>query len=173
MKYLGLRNYTLLEQGIKVCGNCGPEAVAYNVEQFYVDEYDTIVRFMAWVHETGLSFGSGNYEQRFREFRGADPVGAPGGCQAQQAFDAQVAKQGNALEWTNSLISELRELAEVCPSVTSTDCYRTALDLLQASVDASQLQRSGYSSKEFVGCFFEGTATTKCGHCYDCREHYR
>jgi hypothetical protein len=39
--------------------------------------------------------------------------------------------------------------------------------------DASQLQRSGYSSKDYVGCFFEGTATTKCGHCYDCREHYR
>jgi len=97
----------------------------------------------------------------------------PGGCQAQQELDAQAAKQGDALVWHNSLLAELRELAEVCPSVTTTDCYRNALDLLQASVDASQLQRSGYSSKDYVGCFFEGTATTKCGHCYDCREHYR
>lgn len=97
----------------------------------------------------------------------------PGGCQAQQELDAQAAKQGDALVWRNSLLAELRELAEVCPSVTSTDCYRNAMDLLGVPVDTRWPQRSGYSSKEFVGCFFEGTATTKCGHCYDCREHYR
>lgn len=94
-------------------------------------------------------------------------------CQAQQGADSHTAKQSDALVWRNSLLAELRELAEVCPSVTTTDCYRNAMDLLGVSVDTRWPQRSGYSSKEFVGCFFEGTATTKCGHCYDCREHYR
>jgi len=36
----------------------------------YVSEHETVAAFMAWVHadEANRAFGSGNYEQRFREF---------------------------------------------------------------------------------------------------------
>jgi len=70
MDKLGDRNYTLLEEGIKVCGNYGPAALEYNVERLYVSEHETVAAFMAWVHadEANRAFGSGNYEQRFREF---------------------------------------------------------------------------------------------------------
>jgi len=54
---------------------------------------------------------------------------------ASQTFALQVDRQGGAFEWTTMLTAKLLELAEVCPSVKSTDCYRGALELLGYSLD--------------------------------------
>lgn len=34
-------------------------------------------------------------------------------------------------------------------------------------------RKDGGKIREEKGCFWEGTAEKLCGHCYECREHYR
>ena len=76
MNKQGKRNYALLEIGIKQSGSYEPkEAMGPCLEQFYMSEWFQIERFMRWVHENGKTFGSGNYEEVFREFRIADKNG--------------------------------------------------------------------------------------------------
>jgi hypothetical protein len=69
MYELGERNYAILENAIKITGNYS-EAYYRAEEQLYIDEADTIFKFLNWCQEDTehRSFGWGNYELRFKEF---------------------------------------------------------------------------------------------------------
>lgn len=69
MERLGERNYALLSQGIKITGSY-KEGYFFAEEQLYMDEAETIYNFLCWVEEDkdNRCFGSGNYEQRFKEY---------------------------------------------------------------------------------------------------------
>lgn len=71
MKKLGARNYLLISQAVKMFGTFNPDQIfSYFEESLYVDEFEKIYEFLKWVHqdEKNRSFGSGNYEKRFKEF---------------------------------------------------------------------------------------------------------
>ena len=70
MKQLGDRNYALIEVGAKTTGDY-EEAYYYIEESLYVDEAPEINAFLLWCKSTGKTFGHGNYEERFAEFKAA------------------------------------------------------------------------------------------------------
>ena len=70
MKKLGQRNYLLISEAVKCCGTFDPnEILPMFEERLYVDQYNEVVDFLTWVHESGKTFGSGNYEQVFAEYK--------------------------------------------------------------------------------------------------------
>jgi hypothetical protein len=70
MKTLGRRNYELIRFGVSIEGTYNPDKVFYAFEeQLYVRDVDTIYNFLKWVHQNGKTFGSGNYEQVFQEYK--------------------------------------------------------------------------------------------------------
>jgi len=73
MEKLGERNYTLLSQALKTTGTCNPDECLFVVEeQLYVNEIEAIEQFLRWCHENDKPFGSGNYEERFQEFKSSN-----------------------------------------------------------------------------------------------------
>ena len=70
MTQLGDRNYVLILNGIKTAGTYNPDEIFfYFEEQLYVNEVHEIYEFLKWVHETGRTFGHGNYEEVFSLFK--------------------------------------------------------------------------------------------------------
>lgn len=70
MKKLGARNYSLISRGVKAMGNYNPDEIFFMFEEeLYTNEYKEIEAFLKWCHTNGKMFGSGNYEQVFREFK--------------------------------------------------------------------------------------------------------
>ena len=70
MQRLGDRNYSLLSMAVKSTGTFNPKDVLpYVGEELYVDEIDEIEKFLQWMTDNGKTFGSGNYEEVFAEFR--------------------------------------------------------------------------------------------------------
>ena len=73
MEKLGERNYTLLSEALKTTGTCNPDECLYVVEEsLYVDEIEEITKFLHWCHVNDKPFGHGNYEERFKEFKGSN-----------------------------------------------------------------------------------------------------
>jgi hypothetical protein len=69
MKKLGERNFKLISSGVKCLGSYDPDEIfSFFEERLYIDEADTIYNFLKWVHDNNLTFGSANYEIRFKEF---------------------------------------------------------------------------------------------------------
>lgn len=70
MKKLGERNYLLLKLSLKSSGSYAPEDFRYE-EELYIDEAEHVLGFLAWVNENPQErcFGSGNYEERYAEFK--------------------------------------------------------------------------------------------------------
>ena len=80
MKKLGVRNFTIIVEAIKITGSYDPnEIFFYFEEQLYIDESETIWDFLQWIVDGDTitrygrefperSFGHGNYEDRFKEF---------------------------------------------------------------------------------------------------------
>jgi hypothetical protein len=67
---LGDRNYALISRGVKSWGTYDPaEIFCFFEEHLYVDEASEIREFLQWCHDNDKHFGSGNYEERFREFK--------------------------------------------------------------------------------------------------------
>jgi len=74
LKKLGDRNYLLIKRGVKSFGTFNPEEIMCMFEEdLYVSEAQEVENFLKWVHETGKSFGSGNYEEVFAEYLKATP----------------------------------------------------------------------------------------------------
>lgn len=70
MEKLGERNYELIAQAVNTYGTYDPDEIYPMFEErLYVDESDTVLDFLSWVHENGKTFGSGNYELVFHEFK--------------------------------------------------------------------------------------------------------
>lgn len=72
MRKLGARNYALIVQGVKGLGTYDPKQIfCFFEEQLYLGESEEIFDFLAWVNEFPemRSFGHGNYEERFKEFK--------------------------------------------------------------------------------------------------------
>lgn len=69
LKKIGERNYALLSIGIKMTGSY-KEGYYFAEESLYIGEAETIYNFLCWVEEDqdNRGFGSGNYEQRFKEY---------------------------------------------------------------------------------------------------------
>jgi len=79
MTELGERNYSLISMGVKAHGSYDPNAILYVFEeQLYVHEADEIEAFLRWVHTEAITFGHGNYEQAFTQFKGAADSGVAG-----------------------------------------------------------------------------------------------
>ena len=80
MKKLGVYNYSIISEALKITGSYNWEDNAYIIEErLLVNEYDTVVDFLNWVSEGGTkmmygmevskrAFGRGNYEERFKEY---------------------------------------------------------------------------------------------------------
>lgn len=69
MKKLGQRNYLLISKGVNTFGTFNPNEIFFLFEEdLYVSEFRTIWNFLDWVHNNGKMFGSGNYEEVFKEF---------------------------------------------------------------------------------------------------------
>lgn len=69
LKKLGEKNYALISQGVKSVGSYDPGEILFIFEeQLYTDEVKDIIKFLTWMHENQKSFGSGNYEEVFKEF---------------------------------------------------------------------------------------------------------
>ena len=72
MKKLGQRLYSLLSMSIKTSGSYAPDEVLPMIEEELTpNEYDQLEAFLTWVDKNNKKFGSGNYEERFKEFLGA------------------------------------------------------------------------------------------------------
>ena len=70
MRKLGIRNYTLISRGVKTHGTYNPDEILYLFEEeLYAVQVKEIIAFLKWVHENNKTFGSGNYEQVFSEWR--------------------------------------------------------------------------------------------------------
>jgi hypothetical protein len=70
MRKLGIRNYTLISRGVKTHGTYNPNEILYLFEeQLYCHQVQEIISFLKWVHENDKGFGSGNYEDIFKEWR--------------------------------------------------------------------------------------------------------
>ena len=69
MKKLGQTNYLLISQGVNAVGTYDPNEIFFFFEEsLYINQADTIFKFLEWVHKNGKFFGSGNYEVVFKEF---------------------------------------------------------------------------------------------------------
>jgi hypothetical protein len=69
MKNLGERNYLLISGGVNMAGTFDPNVIFFYFEEsLYVNQADTIWKFLEWVHNSNKFFGRGNYEEVFREF---------------------------------------------------------------------------------------------------------
>lgn len=72
MKHLGRRNYDLISEGVKTFGTYDPDKILVAFEEsLYIHEIEEIVSFLKWVHENKKTFGHGNYEVVFAEFKAA------------------------------------------------------------------------------------------------------
>jgi len=70
MKKLGVRNYTLISQAVKSVGTFNPDEILFIFEEeLYINEAEEVEAFLQWCHDNGKMFGSGNYEERFAEFK--------------------------------------------------------------------------------------------------------
>lgn len=75
LKKLGRRNYDLISRGVNTMGSYDPNEILFLFEEeLYTDEYTTIVSFLRWVHADSANrgFGSGNYEERFSQYRASE-----------------------------------------------------------------------------------------------------
>lgn len=74
MKQLSDRNYLLIEEAAKITGNY-LDAYHYIEERLYVDEAETIFKFLSWCNEDPATrgFGHGNYKLRFQQFLNFHP----------------------------------------------------------------------------------------------------
>ena len=70
MKKLGRANYILISRGVGAGGTFNPKEIFYAFEEeLYTNEYQEIWDFLEWCHNNNKQFGSGNYEERFAEFK--------------------------------------------------------------------------------------------------------
>lgn len=70
MNKLGKRNYELISQGVGMIGTYNPDDIMFIFEeQLLTTQYDTIYNFLKWCHINQKTFGRGNYEERFKEFK--------------------------------------------------------------------------------------------------------
>ena len=72
MKKLGVRLYRLISNAVSIEGTFDPKQISYLFEEsLTVSQYKEVDAFLTWVHLNNKPFGSGNYEQRFAEFKSA------------------------------------------------------------------------------------------------------
>jgi hypothetical protein len=70
MKKLGKRNYALIKSAVKMSGNFNPnENLPIIMENLQCNQVEEIVSFLTWVYNNNKTFGSGNYEQIFSEYK--------------------------------------------------------------------------------------------------------
>lgn len=61
---------TLLLMAVKQCGSYDPdEALSYIEESLTLPECKTATAFLGWIHANGKTFGHGNIQERFTEFK--------------------------------------------------------------------------------------------------------
>jgi hypothetical protein len=66
---LGRRLYQLIENAVKINGTFDPDKIGYcYIEDLTADEYKKVRLFLKWLHASGKTMGSGNYETRFTEY---------------------------------------------------------------------------------------------------------
>lgn len=69
-KKLTERRYYLISSGVKIEGSYDPkEIMFYFEEELTSSEYDEIEKFLQWCHDNDKKFGSGNYEDVYKEFK--------------------------------------------------------------------------------------------------------
>jgi hypothetical protein len=72
MKKLGVNNYNLISRGVKCMGTFDPNQIfCMFEEQLLMSEVDEIWNFLEWVHANDKTFGHGNYEAVFAEWKAA------------------------------------------------------------------------------------------------------
>ncbi len=70
MTILGERNYTLISMAVKSMGTFDPDKILVMFEEeLYVDECIEVTEFLQWCHDNNKTFGHGNYEYIFAEFK--------------------------------------------------------------------------------------------------------
>jgi len=70
MKKLGVRNYQRIKQRVSHLGTYNPNEILVMFEEdLYVKDVEEIYNFLNWVDNNEKYFGSGNYEQAFKEFK--------------------------------------------------------------------------------------------------------
>ncbi len=73
MTILGERNFTLISRGLKTKGTFDPDKILFMFEEeLYTDECEEIEEFLQWCHDNNKTFGHGNYEYIFSEFKNKD-----------------------------------------------------------------------------------------------------
>jgi len=61
---------TLLHMAVKQSGTYDPEeALTYVEEQLTGEEFDLASEFLLWVHRNERTFGHGNFEDVFQEYK--------------------------------------------------------------------------------------------------------
>lgn len=71
MKNLGRANFLMIINAVIHRGTYNPEQIfCWFEERLYMNEVDTIYKFLKWVHEGkgNRNFDFNNYEERFQEF---------------------------------------------------------------------------------------------------------
>ena len=70
MKKLGTTNYHLISRGVNITGTFDPEECFYVFEEsLLVCDAQEVYNFLKWVHENKKTFGHGNYEKVFAEYK--------------------------------------------------------------------------------------------------------
>jgi hypothetical protein len=70
MKRLGRHRYALIAQACKACGTYDPDVIMGMFEEHLtLGEASLIRAFLGWCHDMGKTFGHGNYEERWAEWR--------------------------------------------------------------------------------------------------------
>ena len=69
MKMLGKRNFELIADSFRTLGFSDYRDGMMNEEQMYVSEISEIIEFLKWLKESGMPFGSVNYEASFTAFK--------------------------------------------------------------------------------------------------------
>lgn len=70
MRTINPHLYALISDALKCSGTYDPKRVLPHFEEHLTRaEFNTLQDFLGWCHKTGKVFGSGNYQQRFAEWR--------------------------------------------------------------------------------------------------------
>jgi hypothetical protein len=69
MKALSLNMYGILSDAVKTHGTYNPSEISYLFEeQLTYNQYNHIIPFLQWCHDTGNFFGRGNYAERYLQW---------------------------------------------------------------------------------------------------------
>ena len=69
MRKLSAEIYRLISSAVNTHGTYEPSEITYLFEeQMTSAQYDAVVPFLQWCHDTGKHFGKGNYQERYQEY---------------------------------------------------------------------------------------------------------